>query len=82
MCGYISAMNRHQVPLRSDSITLGQLLKLVGIIPTGGAARAFLATTQVCVNGQRETRRGRKLYPGDTVAVGETTYLLTKGDSP
>ncbi|HLI47264.1 MAG TPA: S4 domain-containing protein YaaA [Chthonomonas sp.] len=75
-------MNRTLVPLREEYITLGQLLKLVGAIPTGGAARAFLATTTVYVNGEPENRRGRKLYPGDTVSFDNTTYLLTKGENP
>lgn len=55
--------------VRGDHVTLGQLLKLVGAIDAGGGARAFLAEGRVRVNGEPETRRGRKLRPGDLVSV-------------
>ncbi|CEK19748.1 S4 domain protein YaaA [Chthonomonas calidirosea] len=75
-------MNKTLVPLREEYITLGQLLKLIGAIPTGGAARAFLTTTTVYVNGEPENRRGRKLYPGDTVTFDCRSYQITKGEHP
>jgi ribosome-associated protein len=58
-------------------IRLGQLLKLVGVIDTGAEVKAFLATESVWVNGEREVRRGRQLYPGDVVRVGERELRLT-----
>jgi ribosome-associated protein len=61
----------HEVPIRGEMIRLGQLLKLAGIIDSGSAVKAFLATEPVWVNGERETRRGRQLHPGDIVRVGE-----------
>ena len=48
-------------------ITLGQLLKVAGVLGTGGEIKAFLDTVPVWVNGEPEARRGRKLYPGDLV---------------
>ena len=57
------------VPIRGDTIRLGQLLKLAGLVDHGGEARAFLADRQVLVNGEHELRRGRQLHPGDVVAV-------------
>jgi ribosome-associated protein len=58
-------------------IRLGQLLKLVAVIDSGAEVKAFLSTEQVSVNGERETRRGRQLYPGDVVRVGERELRLT-----
>jgi len=55
--------------IRDEYITLGQLLKAADVIDTGGQAKALLAGGDVLVNGEKETRRGRKLYPGDTVHV-------------
>lgn len=55
--------------LGTPYITLGQLLKFIGLIDTGGQAKIFLQQTDVHVNGQKESRRGRKLMVGDTVAV-------------
>lgn len=50
-------------------ITVGQLLKEEGIIPTGGAAKWFLIDNEVYVNGEQDQRRGRKLYTDDAVEV-------------
>ena len=49
----------------SDFITLGQLLKEEGIIPTGGAAKWFLREHQVKINGELDNRRGKKIRPND-----------------
>jgi ribosome-associated protein len=65
------------VYIRGEYITLGQLLKKEGIIDHGGEAKTFLETNGVYVNEVRETRRGRKLYPGDTIRVGAITLKLS-----
>lgn len=57
-------------------ITLNVLLKITGIIDTGGMAKAFLAETPVLVNGESENRRGRKLYSGDVIEVLEDTFVI------
>ena len=60
-----------------EGIRLGQLLKLVGVVGTGGAARQLLADGDVRVNGETESRRGRQLRPGDVVVAGGRTLHLT-----
>ena len=57
------------VEIRGDMIRLGQLLKLAGVVVTGGEIKAFLAEGNVLVNGEAETRRGRQLARGDVVSV-------------
>lgn len=57
--------------LRGDHISLAALLKASGIAPSGGAAKALLAEGQVQVNGEPESRRGRKLRAGDVVTLGD-----------
>ena len=52
-----------------DGIRLGQLLKLAGMVETGGAAKEVLEAGDVTVNGRREARRGAQLHPGDVVAL-------------
>jgi ribosome-associated protein len=59
------------VPIRGETIRLGQLLKLAGIVGGGGEVRRFLAEATVLVNGEPEARRGRQLHPGDTVRVND-----------
>jgi ribosome-associated protein len=58
-----------QIAIRGDYIALGQLLKLAGFVSTGGEVKYLLMETTIRVNGETDNRRGRKLYPGDTVAV-------------
>jgi ribosome-associated protein len=65
------------VRIQGPGITLGQLLKLAGLIDSGAEAKAFLATEQVSVNGEPEARRGKKLTIGDVVSVGELRLRLT-----
>ncbi len=61
-----------------DYITLNVLLKLENIIPTGGAAKEYLANNIVLVNGEPEARRGRKLYPDDLIEVEGQLFRITK----
>jgi ribosome-associated protein len=65
------------IQIRDETIRLGQLLKLVGIIDSGSEAKEFLASQPVLVNAERETRRGRQLRPGDTVRIGEQQLLVS-----
>jgi ribosome-associated protein len=55
--------------LRGEHITLDALLKATGLVASGGNAKALIAAGSVIVNGQPETRRGRKLRPGDVVVL-------------
>lgn len=52
-----------------DDITLGQFLKNEGVIGTGGQAKWFLQDEEVLINGERETRRGKKLHDGDVIEI-------------
>lgn len=51
----------------TDFIKLDSFLKLMGWVGTGGEAKILIQEGQVLVNGEVETRRGKKLYPGDVV---------------
>lgn len=55
----------------SSDITLGQALKAANIVGTGGEAKILIQGSEVRVNGEIETRRGRKLHEGDVVEVWE-----------
>jgi ribosome-associated protein len=58
-------------------IRLGQLLKLAGMIGSGAEVKGFLVRVPVSVNGERETRRGRQLHPGDVVRISDEELRLT-----
>ncbi|TGB42339.1 RNA-binding S4 domain-containing protein [Mycolicibacterium peregrinum] len=61
-------MTPDDVPIRDESIRLGQFLKLASLIDSGADAKSVIADGLVSVNGEVELRRGRQLRPGDTVA--------------
>jgi S4 domain protein YaaA len=67
------------VILYQEYITLGQMLKEVGVIDSGGQAKPYLAENVLIVDGEDEQRRGRKLYTGMTIEIptGEV-YVMTK----
>lgn len=58
-------MERFQLRAGEDFIRLGQVLKASGLVESGAEAKEVIQDGQVCVNGETETRRGRKLYKGD-----------------
>ncbi len=61
--------------LRGEYVTLGQLLKLAGIVGTGGEAKLFLTDRAVKVNSESEQRRGRKLRSGDLIEISKGTTI-------
>lgn len=58
-----------EVAIRTDSIRLGQFLKLADMIDVGSDVKTLLADGAVRVNGEAEERRGRQLVRGDVVTV-------------
>ena len=55
------------IKLREEFIKLGQALKAVGFVESGVEAKEVIQNGLVLVNGEIDTRRGRKLYGGDVV---------------
>ena len=55
------------IKLREEFIKLGQALKAVGFVESGVEAKDVIQNGLVLVNGEIDTRRGRKLYPGHVV---------------
>ncbi len=64
------------VPIRDESIRLGQLLKLAGVVDDGAMAREVIERGVVAVNGEVDTRRGRQVRPGDVVTFGSETIRV------
>jgi len=52
----------------------------MGLVGTGGEAKMLIQNRQVAVNGELETRRGRKLREGDVVRLAEKDYPVTLRD--
>ena len=58
------------------TIKLDQFLKLSGAVDTGGQAKLLIQGGEVRVNGEVETRRGRKLKPGDVVELDGDSFVV------
>ena len=55
------------VVISDDFIKLGQLLKLANMVSSGVEAKIVIQNGEVKVNGEIDTRRGKKIYPNDVV---------------
>ena len=63
-------------------IQLDQFLKLSGIAGTGGQAKSLIQGGEVRVNGQIESRRGRKLQTGDVVSTLGSSWTVVDSRGP
>jgi ribosome-associated protein len=67
-----------EVPIRDESIRLGQLLKLAGLVEDGAMARAVIEAGEVTVDGEVWSRRGKQVRPGMTVSyAGESVRVVS-----
>lgn len=62
-------MKRETFAIRDEYIELQKLLKAANVTYTGGDAKQMILDGRIEVNGERETRRSKKLRPGDVVVI-------------
>ena len=65
-----------QVKIKDEYITLGQLLKIVDLVSSGGETKIFLSDNKILVNGKEDNRRGKKLYKDDVVEILGVSYII------
>lgn len=70
-----------KILIHTEYITLGQCLKHINLVSSGGEVKHFLANNLVSVNGLKETRRGKKIYPGDTVTIMNEIHIVEKDEN-
>ena len=58
-----------KIVIQTDTIQLDQLLKLAGVVPTGGAVKQLLLENRILINSVPETARRKKISPGDVVTL-------------
>ena len=59
------------IKIKDEYIKLGQLLKLAGLVDSGIDAKYVITEGKVLVNGETETRRGKKIYNDDVVTYND-----------
>lgn len=67
-----------QITISTEFVTLGQFLKIANLIQTGGEAKFFLQEHEVYIDGERDNRRGRKLYDQMIVEIESKQYQIMK----
>ena len=67
--------------IKDDYIKLGQAWKLAGLVETGVDAKQVVQDGLVKVNGEIDTRRGKKLVSGDIFEFeGKSVKVMYKGE--
>lgn len=65
-----------KIKIDTEYITLGQFLKLADIVSSGGEAKIMVKELDIEVNGEKENRRGKKLYPEDKINVEGKLFVI------
>jgi ribosome-associated protein len=68
-----------EVPIRDESIRLGQLLKLAGVVDDGAMARMVIENGEVTVDGVVVLRRGTQVRPGQSVTYAGESLIVVAG---
>ena len=68
------------ITITTEYIKLQDLLKLAGVVYTGGEAKVLIQEGAVTVNDEVCTQRGKKLRPGDTVRLGDAALTVQYAD--
>ncbi len=67
-----------QMPIHTEFIELDAFLKWANLVGSGGEAKQLIQAGELTVNGAKEIRRGRKLVPGDVIALGRQAWRITR----
>lgn len=64
--------------IKGEFITLGQFIKVTNFVSSGGMVKPFLEETNILLNGLKENRRNKKIYPNDELTLMGKVYLFVK----
>lgn len=70
-------MKTEEIGIKTEFIKLDSLLKYAGLCMTGGEAKTLIEEGMVLFNGEVCIMRGKKVRPGDEVALGDTLLKIT-----
>ena len=68
----------YTIKLREEFIKLGQALKAAGVVENGAEAKEVIIEGLVKVNGEIDSRRGKKLYDGDVISFNGEEIKIEK----
>ena len=67
-----------KIILREEYIKLGQALKAMNLVESGGEAKIVIVNGEVKVNGETEYQRGKKLRAGDIIEYNGEKVLVSE----
>ena len=67
--------------LNGEYVEVNQLLKLVGVVDSGGAGKNMVASGAVKVDGKAESRKTAKIRAGQVVSLGDVRITVVAGAS-
>ena len=71
--------NSRKVQIKTEFITLGQMLKFVDLISSGSEQKMFIEKHKIFVDGMDTKMRGKKLYPGTKIKIDDSMlFEITK----
>ena len=62
-----TSKNTRVLPINQEYIELYKVLKLENLVQSGGEAKFIISQGHVCVNNRTETRKRKKIHPGDLI---------------
>lgn len=68
--------NFKEINIKTQYITLGQFIKTVDLVNSGGESKHFLLNNEVLINNKPDNRRGRKLYKDDLIEINNVKYRI------
>lgn len=68
------------IKIKTDYITLGQLLKIEDYVSSGGMVKHVIHDFDITVNGEKDNRRGKRLFDGDKVMINGREIKIVKDD--
>lgn len=63
-----------EVSINKEPVELFKLVKFGGLANSGGEAKKMIEDHIVCVNGEVETRKRRKIMAGDVISIGDEEF--------
>ena len=73
-------MEKKEIEIYTEKITLGQFLKWAGVVETGQQAKSLIQQGAVKLNGKVETRRSTALETGDSVELDDLNLVVVQGE--
>lgn len=72
-------MQKLTFELTAEFIEVNQLLKLSGLVDSGGAGKNLVASGVVSVDGKKELRKTAKIRAGQVVGIGDVRISVVAG---